>query len=140
MVANEEAVAAPASVPESHAARRRMITRALLGHLPENSDPRRNLFHFEQEMAEQFAKNRLSSYAVIPMLVISMGVAIGVLGSPLLAVAWVTLVLALHVYRDERVAPVPARGPGVRRASTSGSGASCTATSPTVSPGRSSRF
>ena len=34
-------------------------------------------------MAEQFAKNRLSSYAVIPVLVVSMGVAIGVLGNPL---------------------------------------------------------
>ena len=32
-------------------------------------------------MAEQFAKNRLSSYAVIPVLVLSMGVAIGILGS-----------------------------------------------------------
>jgi two-component system, cell cycle sensor histidine kinase PleC len=98
MVSKEEAVVASASVPESRAARRRMIMRALLSHLPENSDPRRNLFHFEQEMAEQFAKNRLSSYAVIPVLVISMGVAIGILGNWLTAVAWVAAVLALHVY------------------------------------------
>ena len=114
MVAKEEAVAASASVPESRAARRRLITRALLGNLPENSDPRRNLFHFEQEMAEQFAKNRLSSYAVIPVLVISMGVAIGVLGSPLMAVGWVATVLAGPRLCDERVAAVPARGPGER--------------------------
>ncbi len=98
MVAKEGAVAASASVPESHAARRRMIMRALLSQLPENSDPRRKLFHFDQEMAEQFAKNRLSSYAVIPVLAISMGVAIAVLGSPRMAAAWVATVLALHAY------------------------------------------
>ena len=98
MVAKEGAVSAEASVPESRAARRRLITRALLSHLPDSADPRRNLFHFEQEMAEQFAKNRLSSYAVIPVLVISMGVAIGILGSPLLAVGWVLAVLAVHAY------------------------------------------
>ena len=98
MVAETEAVAPSPAEPASHAVRRRLITRALLSNLPESSDPRRNLFHFEQEMAEQFAKNRLSSYAVIPVLVITMGVAIGVLGNPVLAVAWVAIVLALHVY------------------------------------------
>ena len=92
MVAEPEAVVAPSPAePASHAARRRLITRALLSNLPEDSDPRRNLFHFEQEMAEQFAKNRLSSYAVIPVLVITMGVAIGILGNPLMAVGWVAV-------------------------------------------------
>ena len=98
MVAETEAVSPSPAEPASHAVRRRLITRALLSNLPENSDPRRNLFHFEQEMAEQFAKNRLSSYAVIPVLVVTMGVAIGVLGNPILAVGWVVAVLALHVY------------------------------------------
>ncbi len=98
MVAAKGVVEASASVPESRAVRRRLIMRALLPHLPVTSDPRRNLFHFDHEMAEQFAKNRLSSYAVIPMLVISMGVAIVVLGSPVLAVAWMVTVLSLHAY------------------------------------------
>ena len=51
-------------------------------------------------MAEQFAKNRLSSYAVIPVLILSMGVAIGVLGSLLMAVGWVAVTLGVHTYRD----------------------------------------
>ena len=98
MVAETEAVPPSPAETATHGIRRRLITRALLQNLPEDSDPRRNLFHFEQEMAEQFAKNRLSSYAVIPVLVVSMGVAIGVLGNPILAVCWVAVVLALHVY------------------------------------------
>ncbi len=98
MVAENEAGAASVAVPESRAARRRLITRALLEPPSRRSDPRRNLFHFEQEMAEQFAKNRLSSYAVIPVLVISMGVAIGVLGNPWMALGWVATVLAMHIY------------------------------------------
>ena len=96
--AEQEAVVPIAAEPASHAARRRLITRALLSNLPEDSDPRRNLFQFEQEMAEQFAKNRLSSYAVIPVLVLTMGIAIGVLGNPVLAVAWVVVILGVHVY------------------------------------------
>jgi two-component system, cell cycle sensor histidine kinase PleC len=105
MVAEPQAVepspAEPApspAEPASHAARRRLITRPLLINLPEDSDPRRNLFHFEQEMAEQFAKNRLSSYAVIPVLILSMGVAIGVLGSLLMAVGWVAVTLGVHTF------------------------------------------
>jgi two-component system cell cycle sensor histidine kinase PleC len=92
--------AVPASPPEaeSHAARRRLITRALLGHLPENNDPRRNLFHFDQEMTEQFAKNRLSSYAVIPLLILIMGAAIGWLGNLYAAGAWVILILLVHTF------------------------------------------
>jgi two-component system cell cycle sensor histidine kinase PleC len=89
---------ASAAETESHAARRRLITRGLLGHLPEDSDPRRSLFHFDQEMAEQFAKNRLSSYAVIPFLVLIMGGAIGWLGNVYAAIAWVVLILLVHTY------------------------------------------
>jgi hypothetical protein len=61
------------------AARRRLITRAVLRNLPEDSDPRLALFHFEQEMAEQFAKTRLSSYVVIPTLIVGSGLTIGIL-------------------------------------------------------------
>jgi two-component system cell cycle sensor histidine kinase PleC len=96
--ATEAIPAPPAEKPESRAARRRLITRALLGHLPETSDPRRNLFHFDQEMTEQFAKNRLSSYAVVPFLVLSMGAAIGWLGNAYAAVVWVALVLLVHSF------------------------------------------
>ncbi|HEX9906422.1 MAG TPA: HAMP domain-containing sensor histidine kinase [Propylenella sp.] len=98
MALEPETGAAAAPEPASRAARRRLITRALLRHLPDSADPRRNLFQFEEEMAEEFAKNRLSSYAVIPVLAISMGAAIGMLGDPLLAAGWVALVLAVHTY------------------------------------------
>src|SRR5688572_13895991 len=98
MVAKTEAGASQPPGTASHAARRRLTTRALLSNVPDSADPRRNLFQFEQEMAEQFAKNRLSSYAVIPVLVITMAVAIGVLGNPLWAVAWAAVVLSVHVY------------------------------------------
>ena len=83
---------------ESRAARRQLITRGLLRHLPVNSDPRRNLFHFDQEMTELFAKNRLSSYAVIPAFVLIMGAAVGWLGDPYYAVAWVAVTLLFHLY------------------------------------------
>jgi len=98
MSADQGAIAAPAAEPPSRAARRRLITRALLRNLPEHSDPRRKLFHFDQEMAEQFAKNRLSSSLVIPILVLIMGVAIGILGNAYIAVGWGTVMLAVHAY------------------------------------------
>jgi two-component system, cell cycle sensor histidine kinase PleC len=98
MAPETETVSASPSGPPSRAARRRLITRALLRDLPENADPRRNLFHFDQEMAEQFAKNRLSSYAVVPVLVVIMGVAIGMLGNIYAAVIWVVATLAVHTY------------------------------------------
>jgi two-component system cell cycle sensor histidine kinase PleC len=98
MVSEAEPVAAPTSVVSSRAARRRLITRALLRNLPEDSEAGRSLFHFEQEMAEQFAKNRLSSYAAVPVLVVIMGVAIGVLGNVYFAFGWVMVTLALHLY------------------------------------------
>lgn len=96
MVSAQEATSAFEN--PSRAARRRLITRALLRNLPEDSEPRRNLFHFEQEMAEQFAKNRLSSYAVIPALIVAMGLAIGILGSLYTASGWVAVMLAAHAY------------------------------------------
>src|SRR5688500_6584913 len=98
MALDSEAIAPSSTETTSRAARRRLITRALLTNLPQSSDPRRTLFHFEQEMAEQFAKNRLSSFAVIPALVIIMGVAIGVLGDPYKAMAWVAVMLAMHAF------------------------------------------
>ena len=133
MVSETEAIATSPPETTSRAARRRLITRALLRNLPEDSDPRRNLFHFEQEMAEQFAKNRLSSYAVIPVLVIIMGVAIGILGDPLMAVGWVVADARRARLRDERLAPLPARGARQRQPLSSGSSASSIATSPTDS-------
>ena len=98
MVSETEAIATSPPETTSRAARRRMIMRALLRNLPEASDPRRKLFQFEQEMVEEFAKNRLSSYAVIPALVLIMGVAVGILGDPYMALAWVISMLAVHAY------------------------------------------
>jgi two-component system cell cycle sensor histidine kinase PleC len=98
MVSEAEAPQDSSSKNASPAARRRILTRALFRNLPESKNPRVNLFHFGQEMAEQFAKNRLSSYAVIPALVVTMGIAIGLLGDPSMAVAWVVVMLAVHVY------------------------------------------
>ena len=141
MVAETEAVTSSARRDGiARRIRRRLITRALLRNLPETTAiPRRNLFHFEQEMAEQFAKNRLSSYAVIPVLVVIMGVAIGILGNPLHGGRLGGDGARPARLRDERLAPLPERGTALKRASISGSGASCTATSPMASPGRSSR-
>ena len=92
---------AGSSESASPAARRHLITRALLRNVPKAAKPRVNLFHFGQEMAEQFAKNRLSSFAVIPALVIIMGIAIGTLGDPYMAVGWVLLMLVVHAYAME---------------------------------------
>src|SRR3954451_6480741 len=96
MSAELAAAPAPASDPTPRSTRRHLITRALLRDVPESRDPTHKLFHFEQEMAEQFAKSRLSSYAAIPALVISMGVAIAVLGNAYVAAGWVAVVLAIH--------------------------------------------
>ncbi len=98
MASIEEAVSASPTKTKSRAASRQAITRALLGHLPATSDPRRNLFHFDQEMTEEFAKNRLSSYAVVPFLVLSIGAVIGWLGNIYAAFGWVVLVLLVHTY------------------------------------------
>ena len=87
----------PTATP-SRAARRRLITRALLGNSRAASDPRTPLFHFEQEMVDQFAKNRLSSSIVVPVLVLVMGIAVGIVTDPLVAAAWVSLTLASHSF------------------------------------------
>ncbi|WP_161139518.1 ATP-binding protein [Propylenella binzhouense] len=79
-------------------ARRRLIARALMGQSHSSDDPLRQLFHFEQEMADQFAKNRLSSGIVIPILVLIMAFAIGLLGNVYFAGGWAILMLAAHVY------------------------------------------
>jgi two-component system cell cycle sensor histidine kinase PleC len=95
----EQATAA-AATPDvgSRAARRRLITRALLGNLSAVNDPTQKLFHFEQELAEQFAKNRLSSSAVIPALILIMGIVIGFLGDPYMALAWAVAMLSVHAH------------------------------------------
>ncbi len=98
MASVNEAGPGPSLDTESRAARRQLIARALLGHLPASRDPRRSLFHFDQEMTEQFAKNRLSSYAFIPLLVLIMGGVIGWLGNIQTAIVWVALILLIHVY------------------------------------------
>lgn len=98
MVSETEATPTSSSETASPAARRQLITRALLRNASMAGTPRLNLFHFGQEMAEQFAKNRLSSYAVIPTLVVIMGVAIGVLGNPYMAVGWVLVMIAAHAF------------------------------------------
>jgi len=87
----------PTALP-SRAARRRLITRALLGNSRAANDPRTPLFHFEQEMVDQFAKNRLSSSIVVPILVLIMGIAVGVVTDPLIAAAWGSLTLASHSF------------------------------------------
>lgn len=99
-MASVAAEAGPTALTEtgSRAARRQLITRALLGHLPVNSDPRRNLIHFDQELTEQFAKNRLSSYAVISLLVLIMGGVIAWLGNWHAAIIWVAATLIIHTY------------------------------------------
>ncbi len=86
------------TVTTSRAARRRLITRALLGNSRAANDPRRQLFHFKQEMVDQFAKNRLSSSIVVPILVLVMGVAVGVVTDPLIAAAWGCLTLLSHSF------------------------------------------
>jgi len=98
MVSEAEPIATSPADGTSRAARRRLVMGALLRNLPAASDPGRKLFHFEQEMAEQFATNRLSSKTVIPALVIAMGIVMGVLADPYKALAWVAAMLAAHAF------------------------------------------
>jgi two-component system, cell cycle sensor histidine kinase PleC len=88
--------AGEAPAPASRGARRRFITRRLLSPLGDAGDPRVQLFHFEQEMADQFAKNRLSSSMVIPALILAMGVAASLVGDPVVALIWGVGTLAAH--------------------------------------------
>ena len=99
MISGAEVGAAPSTfsdIAPSRAARRRLITRALLRDTEASSDPRRNLLTFDHEMAEQFANYRLSSSLAISMLILTMGGAIGLLGDPTLAITWVIGSLAIH--------------------------------------------
>jgi two-component system cell cycle sensor histidine kinase PleC len=98
MVSETESITTSSAENPSRAARRRLITRALLRNLPEDSDPRLALFHFEQEMAEQFAKTRLSSYVVIPTLIVGSGLTIGILRDAYIGLAWVAVMLAAHAF------------------------------------------
>lgn len=81
------------AVTTSRAVRRRLITRALPSDSRAANDPRTPLFHFEQEMVDQFVKNRLSSSIVLPVLVIIMGIAVGFVIDPMIAIAWGSLTL-----------------------------------------------
>src|SRR5690606_3051807 len=51
MAPGSETAEAAATSTTSRGVRRRLMTRALLRHVPDDADSRRNLFHFEQEMA-----------------------------------------------------------------------------------------
>jgi len=97
MASTADALASNAAAPASRGARRRLITRRLLRPLGDAGDPGRQLFHFEQEMIDQFAKNRLSSSIVIPALILAMGLAASLVGDPKLALSWGVGTLAAHL-------------------------------------------
>ena len=82
----------------SPAARRRVIMRSFLRNTKGKEDPRDKLVHFEREMADQFAKNRLSSSIVIPALTLVMGVALGFIVEPAIAVTWGAIMILLHAW------------------------------------------
>jgi two-component system cell cycle sensor histidine kinase PleC len=96
MPSNPETLRTEATEPASRGARRRFITRRLVSPGGQERDPRLQLFHFEQEMADEFVKNRLSSAMVIPVLILTMGIAAGLVGDPTLALAWGAGTLAAH--------------------------------------------
>ncbi|MGQ7792810.1 sensor histidine kinase [Faunimonas sp. B44] len=98
MVTAAEVASTISSDPPSRIARRRLIARALIGNASDTENPLRQLFHFEQEMADTFAKNRLSSAIVIPVLVLIMAFALALLGSPYLALGWATIMLGAHAF------------------------------------------
>ena len=81
--------------PEARSARRRLITRALLIN-SRASQTGRELIHFQLELMDQFAKNRMSSSIVVPALIVVMGVAVGTIGDPILALLWASVMLAAH--------------------------------------------
>lgn len=80
----------------SRALRRRVIMRSLLPNSKGKKDLRDDLVHFEREMADQFAKNRLSSSIVIPALILVMGFALGFIVEPVIAVGWGTAMILIH--------------------------------------------
>ena len=96
MVSEQGAAVAPAAETASRAARRRLIARALLRNLPDALDPSRKLFHYEQEMAEEFAKSRLSAGVVVPALVVIIAIAVGILAEPFFAAIWGAAMLIAH--------------------------------------------
>src|SRR5215204_3608481 len=74
--------------------RRHHIMRAFL-RTP-SGDMRAPFFHFEQEMMDLFAKNRLSSSIVVPALVLVTSIILGVIVDPVIALLWGSVALALH--------------------------------------------
>jgi len=80
----------------SRALRRRVIMRSFMRDTKGKKDPRDDLVHFEQEMADQFAKNRLSSSIVIPALILVMGFALGFIVEPVIALGWGTAMILIH--------------------------------------------
>lgn len=80
----------------SRAMRRRVIMRSLLPKSKGKKDLRDDLVHFEREMADQFAKNRLTSSIVIPALILVMGFALGFIVEPIIAVTWGAAMMLIH--------------------------------------------
>ncbi len=81
---------------DSRSARRRLIARALLRDESASSNPRRQIFHHRHELIDLFAKNRISAALVVPALVMVMGVALGSISNPILALAWAAIMLLAH--------------------------------------------
>jgi two-component system cell cycle sensor histidine kinase PleC len=77
-------------------ARPRFSTWRLINSLGRETDQRVQLFYFEQEMAEDFVKNRISSSMVIPALIGTMGFVASLVGDAVLALIWVVATLTAH--------------------------------------------
>ncbi|WP_169738491.1 sensor histidine kinase [Afifella pfennigii] len=81
----------------SRAARRNMITRALLRNVPTDAEPSDALFHFEQEMSEQYATNRASFAIILAGLIVVLSGGLVLVGEPLRAAIWGGGALFLHL-------------------------------------------
>ncbi|WP_414834133.1 sensor histidine kinase [Afifella sp. YEN Y35] len=97
MVDVAQATILQTSPDESRAARRNMITRALVRNVATDSGPSEALFHFEQEMADQYARNRISFAPIVLALILVLAVMMGFIGDPLWAATWGAGVLVLHL-------------------------------------------
>ncbi|MHA1190563.1 MAG: hypothetical protein ACTSSQ_08965, partial [Alphaproteobacteria bacterium] len=86
----------PSIEGQSRSVRRRVITRALLRDTGAANDPHRQIFHYQHELIDLFAKNRISATFVVPALVLVMGVAVGSISDPFYALSWVVLMLLAH--------------------------------------------
>ncbi len=86
----------PSIEGQSRSVRRRLITRALLRDTGAAHDPRRQIFHYQHELIDLFAKNRISATLVVPALVLVMGVAVSSVSDPIYALSWVVLMLLAH--------------------------------------------